>query len=183
MMLRMAREVAWLREGSCTDHVISAAAAPPASAIRPSPISSRSRRNSESRIEAGRWPTSGMTRSIAGMCPSASRLSQRCDQAMQRLGRRFTVRYQREPDKARTGIEAVVLLAREIAARDHAHACVAIEFDTRRFVATVLAHIEPDAEAARRALVAIAVTEDLVGEIELDAVELAVVHDMRLVAI
>ena len=66
-MLRIAREVAWLRLGSCTDQVISAAAATPASAIKPRPASSRSRRASASRIEAGNWPTRGMTRSIAGM--------------------------------------------------------------------------------------------------------------------
>src|SRR6476659_4564286 len=66
-MLRIAREVAWLRLGSCTDQVISAAAATPANAIRDRPASSRRRRTSASRIEAGRWPTRGMTRSIAGM--------------------------------------------------------------------------------------------------------------------
>src|SRR5487761_2465954 len=67
MMLRIARDVAWLRLGSCTDHVISAAAAPPASVSNPRPASSRSRRPSDSRIAAGNWPTRGMTRSIAGM--------------------------------------------------------------------------------------------------------------------
>ena len=66
-MLRIARDVAWLRLGSCTDHVISAAATTPDSAIKPSPASSRSRRASASRIDAGNWPTRGMTRSIAGM--------------------------------------------------------------------------------------------------------------------
>src|SRR5437016_13681269 len=61
------REVAWLRLGSCTDQVISAAAAIPDSAIRPRPVSSRSLRASASRIEAGRWLTRGVTRSIAGL--------------------------------------------------------------------------------------------------------------------
>ena len=65
--LRIAREVAWLRLGSCADHVISAAAATPDSAINASPASSRRRRTSASRIDAGKWPTRGMTRSIAGM--------------------------------------------------------------------------------------------------------------------
>src|ERR1700722_11965633 len=64
-MLRIAREVAWLRLGSCTDHVISAAAATPDSASKATPESSRSRRASASRIDAGNWPTRGMTRSIA----------------------------------------------------------------------------------------------------------------------
>src|ERR1700724_3008332 len=66
-MLRSAREVAWLRLGSCTDHVSNAAAATPDSAIRLKPASSRRRRASASRIEAGNWPTRGRTRSIAGM--------------------------------------------------------------------------------------------------------------------
>src|SRR6476620_5888946 len=66
-MLRIARDVAWLRLGSCTDHVVSAAATTPHSAITPSPASSRNRRAKASRIEAGNWPTRGSTRSIAGM--------------------------------------------------------------------------------------------------------------------
>ena len=66
-MLRIAREVAWLRLGSCTDQVISAAAATPDSDSRARPASSRKRRANASRIDTGRWPTNGMTRSIAGM--------------------------------------------------------------------------------------------------------------------
>src|SRR5271154_3264237 len=112
-MLRIAREVAWLRDGSCTDQVISAAETTPANAIRPRPVSSPSRRTSASRIEVGRWLTRGMTRSIAG-------------------------------------IEAVGLRPRQIAARYHAHAGIAIKLDARGFVAAVLADIEPDAEAAGR---------------------------------
>ncbi len=73
-MLRIARDVAWLRLGSCTDQVISAAAATPDSAIRHKPASSRRRRASASRIAAGNWPTRGMTRSIAGMLMWRSRL-------------------------------------------------------------------------------------------------------------
>ena len=73
-MLRIGREVAWLRLGSCTDQVISAAAATPDSEISASPASSRRRRASASRIDAGKWPTRGMTRSIAGMLMGPSRL-------------------------------------------------------------------------------------------------------------
>jgi hypothetical protein len=65
--LRIARDVAWLRLGSCTDHVISAAAVAPDTTSNPRPASSRSRRASASRMAAGNWPTRGMTRSIAGM--------------------------------------------------------------------------------------------------------------------
>src|SRR4051812_28734783 len=66
-MLRIDRDVAWLRLGSCTDHVISAAAATPEQLSSPRPASSRRRRAKASRIDAGNWPTRGMTRSIAGM--------------------------------------------------------------------------------------------------------------------
>src|ERR1700710_3230074 len=66
-MLRIDREVAWLRLGSCTDHGISAAPATPDRLSNPSPAISRNRRASASRIDAGNWPTRGMTRSIAGM--------------------------------------------------------------------------------------------------------------------
>ncbi len=66
-MLRIARDVAWLRLGSCTDHVISAAAATPESDSNARPASSRRRRANASRIDAGKWLTRGMTRSIAGM--------------------------------------------------------------------------------------------------------------------
>src|SRR3954451_840498 len=66
-MLRIDREVAWLRLGSCTDQVISAAAATPDGLSNPSPAISRRRRAKASRIDAGNWPTRGRTRSIAGM--------------------------------------------------------------------------------------------------------------------
>src|ERR1700753_2561505 len=181
MMLRVAREVAWLRLGSYTDHVVNAAAASPARTIRPSPINSRNRRTSASRIDAGSWPTRGMTRSIDGMCPRC--LTQNLDQAMQRLAGRLTVGDQRKADVACAWIETIALLSRQIAAGNHAHAGVAIESYRCRLVAALLCDIEPDAEAAGRALVAVAIAEDLVGEIELDAIELAVLFDMRLVAI
>src|ERR1700742_4125020 len=167
MMLRIAREVAWLRLGSCTDHVVSAAAARPAKTISPSPISSRKRRTSASRIDAGKWPTRGMTRSIDGMCPRC--LTQDLDQAMQRLAGRLTVGNQRKANVARAWIAAVRLLSRQIAAGNHAHAGVAIKFPRHRFVAAEVGNIEPDAEAAGRALVAVTIAENLVGEIELDA--------------
>src|SRR6202012_1536061 len=133
MMLRIAREVAWLRLGSCTDHVVSAAAASPARTISPSPINSRRRRTSASRIDAGRWPTRGMTRSIDGMCPRC--LTQNLDQARQRLAGRLTVGNQSKADIARARISAVGLLSRQIAAGNHAHAGIAIEFPRHGFVA------------------------------------------------
>src|SRR5579883_1118902 len=183
MMLWMPREVAWLSEGSCTDHVISAAAIRPDNPTRPRPNNSRRRRAKASRIEVGRWPTRGMTRSIAGMSFRPPRLSERLDQAMQRLGRRFAVRNQRKADIAPAGIEAVGLLPREIAAGNDPHTGLAIELHRHRLVAAKTGHVEPDTEAAVGPLVAVAAAEDLVGEIELDAIEPAVLLDMRLVAI
>src|ERR1700730_6438451 len=124
-MLRIARAVvAWLRLGSCTDHVVSAEAASPEKMIRPSPINSRRRRTSASRIDAGKWPTRGMTRSIDGMCPRC--LTQNLDQAMQRLAGRLTVGDQRKADVACAWIGTIVLLSRQIAAGNHAHAGVTI---------------------------------------------------------
>src|SRR6185312_7940817 len=153
-MLRIARAVvAWLRLGSCTDHVVSAAAARPAKTISPSPINSRNRRTSASRIDAGRWPTRGMTRSIDGMCPRW--LTQNLDQAMQCLAGRLTVGNQRKADVARARIGTIALLPRQIAAGNDAHAGVAIKSYRHRLVAAERGNIEPDAEAAGRALVAV----------------------------
>src|SRR5260370_26928702 len=146
-MLRIARDVAWLRLGSCTDHVISAAAATPDSAIRPSPASSRSRRAKASRIEAGNWPTRGMTRSIAGMLMGPSRLIQNFDQPVQRLGCCFTILHQRQTNVAGAGIRAVALLSRQITSGHHAHAGVLVEFQRCCLVAAAGRHVEPDAEA------------------------------------
>src|SRR6185437_10214622 len=84
MTLRIARDVAWLRLGSCTDHVISAAAAIPAKDSNPRPASSRKRRAKASRIVAGKWPTRGITRSIAGM------LMRTCDWSQEQVEARVT---------------------------------------------------------------------------------------------
>ena len=56
-------------------------------------------------------------------------------------------------------------------------------FSGDRLVAALRADVEPEEEAAGRTLVAVAVADDLVGEIELGDVELAVVLDMGLVAV
>src|SRR5882724_957028 len=173
-MLRIGRDVAWLRLGSCTDHVISAAAATPHSAIRPSPVSSRTRRANASRIEAGRWPTRGMTRSIAGMLMGPSRLVQNFDQPVQRLGRCFTVGHQRQTNIAGAGIAAVGLLACQVTSRHHADASVLVELHGRRLIAAMGGYVEPDAEAAGGTAIAVAVPENLIGEIELDPIEPAV---------
>src|ERR1700737_2005242 len=182
-MLRIARDVAWLRLGSCTDHVISPAAAPPDKAIKLNPESSRSRRAKASRIEAGNWPTRGMTRSIAGMLMRPSRLFQNFDQPVQRLGCCLAVLHQRQADVAGAVIAAVGLLPRQVTSGHHAHAAVLVEFHCRRFIAAALRHIEPDAEAAGGTTIAIAIAENLIGEIEFDPVEPPVLLDMPLVAV
>src|SRR5258705_12488794 len=182
-MLRIARDVAWLRLESCTDHVISAAATTLHSAVRPSPASSRKRRAKASRIEAGNWPTRGMTRSIAGMLMGPSRLIQNFDQPVQCLGCSFTVLHQRQANVAGAGIAAVRLLPRQIASWHHAHAAVPVEFHRRRFVAATVRHIEPDAEAAGGPAIAVAIAENLIGEIVLDDVEPPVLLAMRPVAV
>src|SRR5713101_79260 len=176
-MLRIARDVAWLRLGSCTDHVISAAAATPDNAIKLNPASSRNRRAKASRIEAGNWPTRGSTRSIAGMLMGPSRLIQNFDQPVQCLGCCFTIRHQRQANVAGAGIAAVGLLPRQVTSGHHAHAAVLVEFHRRRFVAAALGHIEPDAEAAGGPVIAIAIAENLIGEIKLDPVEPPVLLD------
>src|SRR3954463_9931017 len=126
-MLRIDREVAWLRLGSCTDQVISAAAATPDRLSNPSPAISRRRRAKASRIDAGNWPTRGMTRSIAGMLIRALRLIENFDQPVQCLGGCFTVLHQRQADVAGAGISTVGLLSRQVTSRHHTHAAVLIK--------------------------------------------------------
>src|SRR3984957_10752879 len=126
-MLRIARDVAWLRLGSCTDQVIRAAAATPESASSARPASSRRRRAKASRIAAGNWPTRGMTRSIAGMLMGPSRLIQNFDQSVQGLCCCFTVLHQHKADVAGAGITAVGLPPRQVTSRHHANAAVLVE--------------------------------------------------------
>src|SRR3981081_3221932 len=66
-MLRIDREGAWLGRRFLTRQGDSAAAATREKLSNPRPASSRKRRAKASRIDAGNWPTRGMTRSIAGM--------------------------------------------------------------------------------------------------------------------
>src|SRR5215471_17305300 len=102
---------------------------------------------------------------------------------MQRLGGRLAVGDERKANIARPRIESVRLQSGEITAGNNANAGVPIESYGRRFVAAVLRNIEPDAEAAGWAFVTVAIAENLIGEIELGAIKLAVLLDMRLVAV
>src|SRR2546421_487181 len=84
---------------------------------------------------------------------------------------------------ALAGVAAVGAVAREVVAGNDAKPAVAPEFHGCGFIAALLAHIEPEEEAAGRPLVAVAAADDLVGKIELRDIELAVLIDMRLVAV
>src|SRR5215475_5978470 len=121
-----------------------------------------------------------MTRSIADMLIG---LTQCLDQPVQRLGRGLAVLDQREADKACARIEPIRLQSCEVAAGYHTHAGFLVESDGYRFVAAELRDVEPDAEAAGGSAIAVAVAENLVGEIELDPIEPAIFLDMRLVTV
>src|SRR3954464_5427388 len=108
---------------------------------------------------------------------------ERLHQPVQGFGYGFTVLHQRQPDIAVAGIAAVGLLPRQVAARQHTHAGLLVKFHRHGLVAAKCGYVEPDAKTAGRAVVAIAVAEDLVGQIEFHAVQPAVLLDMRLVAV
>ena len=105
------------------------------------------------------------------------------DEAMQRLGGDLLVLHHGDADIVRAGIAAVGLLAREIAAGHDAHAGLAPQRERRRFAAALRGDIEPEEEAARGTAIAVAVADDLIGEIEFLPIEAAVFLDMRLVAV
>ena len=73
--------------------------------------------------------------------------------------------------------------ARGVRAGQHAQARFLPQLHRRAFAAAVLRHVEPKEEAAGRALVAVAIADDLVGEIELRFVERTILVDMRLIFI
>ena len=102
---------------------------------------------------------------------------------MQRIGRHIAVLYHGDADVAVAGIETIGLRARRVSAGQHAQARLLPELHRRAFAAAVLRHVEPEEEAAGRALVAVAVADDLVGEIELGAIERAVFFHVGLVVV
>ncbi len=102
---------------------------------------------------------------------------------MQRLRRRGLVLHHGDADVVRAGIGAIGLIAREIAPGHHAHAGLSPQLLGHGFAAAMSGNVEPEKEAARRPLVAVAVADDLVGEIELCIVEPAVLFDVAFVAI
>src|SRR5215469_9872103 len=108
-------------------------------------------------------------------------LSEDRDDAMQRLGRGLLVVHHGDADVVRAGIAAVELLARAVAAWQHAYAALAPESRGCGLTAALRRDVEPQEEAAGRPAIAVAVADDLIGEIELQPVEVAVRFHVRLV--
>jgi hypothetical protein len=75
------------------------------------------------------------------------------------------------------------LRTRQVASGHHAHAALLVEFHRRGLVAAISGDVEPETEAAGGAVIAEAIAEDLVGEVELDPVQPPVLLDMDFVAV
>src|SRR4029077_16025570 len=110
-------------------------------------------------------------------------LAEHGDEAVQCLGGDLLVLNERDANVALAGVAAVRAVAREVVAGNDAKPAVAPEFHGCGLVTALLAHIEPEEEAAGRALVAVAAADDLVGKIELRDIELAVLLDVGFVAV
>src|SRR5712672_281559 len=110
-------------------------------------------------------------------------LAEHGNETVQRLGGDLLVLNECDANVALAGVAAVGAVAREVVAGNDAKPAVAPKFYGCGFVTAVLAHVEPEEEAAGRSLVAVAAADDLVGEIEFRNVELAVLLDVRFVAI
>src|SRR5262245_58851345 len=199
--------VAWLSDGSCTDQVASANAAIMAKLKSAIPPSSRKRRRSM----APRWPdkkaTPSRLRSIIDMmllstlvlcvthfvCASSVQsavflfadhaLAQHRNEAMQGLGGDLLVLHHSDPNVVRARIAAVSLLARQITAGHDAHAGLAPERKRRRFATALRGNVEPQKEAAGRTAIAVATTDDLIGEIKLGPIQAPVLFDVALVVV
>ena len=100
---------------------------------------------------------------------------------MQCIGRRFSVLHHGDTDIVGARIGAIGLFAREIFSRHDAHAGFRPQPLRDRFATAMLRHVEPEEEAAGRTLVAVTISDDLVGEIELGVVELAILLDVSFV--
>src|SRR5690348_7061200 len=102
---------------------------------------------------------------------------------MQRLRGRFAVLHHRDADKAFARVEPVRLRTRRVVAGHDAQAAFSPQLYGRGFAAAVLRDIEPEKETSRRALVAVAIAENLIREIELGAIHRTVLLDVRLVGV
>ena len=149
------------------------ARAPPSCArlISAMPPISRSRRRST----APRWPErKAMPSRPRSIMRHRHALSAQPSTATRRCSASAVVSlvlHHGDADVAGARIAAVGLLAREIAAGHDAQPAFAPEPQRRRFAAAVRRHVEPEEEAAGRAAIAVAVADDLIGEIEFVPIE------------
>src|SRR5436305_3135878 len=157
--LRTGPSVAWLSDGSWTDHVPSATAISADSVIRATPPPSetrrriRSRRSSDQPEKSMPWSMEAML-SVQSLSPfflehdlvpipvptvrdHAPGSTKHLNEAMQRLGRDVLVLNERNADVAVAGIAAVSAVARKIMTGNDAQAALAPEFDGGRLVAAV----------------------------------------------
>src|SRR5262249_37852961 len=177
--LRAGVLVAWLSDGSWTDQVASASASSPAITMRARPPSSRRRRRNASRKESGRKFRPSKPRSIAAMVFSP----QHRDETMKRLRGRLVVLPHGEADVAETGIRSVGLFARQIAARHHAKTRLAPEAQRHGLIAALRRNVEPEKESTRGTSIAVALADDLIGEIVFLRIEAAIFLHMPFIAI
>src|SRR5712691_6701370 len=100
-----------------------------ATPISASPPISRTRLRSAAAMSSGRKAPMSKPRDTVEIAtrPRSWMLAQHRDDAMQRLGRGLLVVHHGDADVVRAGIAAVELLARAIAARQHAHPALAPE--------------------------------------------------------
>src|SRR3984957_689337 len=179
--LRTGASVAWLSDGSCTDQVASASAAIMARLSSAMPATSRKRRFSKAPSRPEREAMPSRLRSIIDI--ALTRSTQHRNEAVQRLGGDCIVLHHGDADIVGAGIAAVVLLSGQITAGHPAQAGFAPKLQGRRLAAALRRNVEPEKKSAGRAFVAVAVTDDLVGEIEFLAVEAPVLLDVLLVVI
>src|SRR6202043_3752662 len=103
--------------------------------------------------------------------------------AMQRLSRGLCVMHHGDPDEVRTGIAPVVLVAGGVASGQDFYAGLAPQPCGRRLAAAMSGYVEPEEKPSGGAPIAVAVADDVVGEIEFLPVEFAVGFDVAFVAI
>src|ERR1700719_2900395 len=111
------------------------------------------------------------------------RLPKHGDNAVQCLRRGLFVMYHGDANIVRAWIAAVILVTCRIAARQDPDARLPPQLCGNDFAAAQGRDIEPEEEAAGRPPVAIAISNDLIRQIEFLAIEVAVGVDMELVPV
>src|SRR5688572_22211147 len=108
-------------------------------------------------------------------------LTQRRHEPMQRFGGDLAVLHHRDTNVVFSWVGAVGLVARRILAGQNPQACFFPKLQSCSHAAALRRNIEPEEESAGGSLVAVAVADDLVGEVELGAIERLILLDMGLV--